>query len=129
MTLPTALRCIRKSAGVSQEVVARLLGVSWGSVSRWEKSNGRQPEPDRMARLDRLMYLMYHFDTFVSEDLVRYMETANLEFRGCRPKDMIQSAYSFGVLLEHCGIPGFYEPGWWKRLQVTDLKVQDEDKK
>lgn len=44
---PTFLKHVRDQLGLSQEDLARALGVSWASVNRWE--NG-QAKPSRLAR-------------------------------------------------------------------------------
>lgn len=37
MTLPEKIRKARKSLNLSQEALARKIGVSWVTISRWER--------------------------------------------------------------------------------------------
>lgn len=37
---PTAIKAVRRKHGISQEALARLLGVSFATVNRWENGKG-----------------------------------------------------------------------------------------
>jgi DNA-binding transcriptional regulator YiaG len=47
------IRALRLRLGLSQEKLAQLLGVSWGSVNRWEGERGF-PSPMAKEKLEAL---------------------------------------------------------------------------
>lgn len=50
MTLAELVRLLRSRLDVSQEQLARRIGVSWSTVSRWENGRGK-PSPLARERL------------------------------------------------------------------------------
>lgn len=54
LNLAKSLRRFRRLHGIKQNHLAEMLGVSQGSVSRWE-SGAHEPEPAALARLDHLV--------------------------------------------------------------------------
>jgi transcriptional regulator with XRE-family HTH domain len=48
------LRTLRLARGLTQEAVARIVGVTTSQVSKWEHPNGPVPQPRNLRRLARL---------------------------------------------------------------------------
>lgn len=51
--LPTLLRRLRRHLALSQEQLAKRLGVTWSTVNRWENGRGN-PSPLAREKLDAL---------------------------------------------------------------------------
>jgi len=47
MLLNMDIKAIREKMGLTQEEIAQKLGVSWGTVARWEAGKGK---PSKLAR-------------------------------------------------------------------------------
>ena len=93
------VKAIREKTGVSQEQLARLLGTSWVSVSRWERKVA-QPSSASATRLQRLRELLARIGRALpKEELPRFLQTAQPLLRGYRPIDLLDSEYSFRNLL------------------------------
>lgn len=98
-TLSQTLKTLRARHALSQEDVARLLGASWATVSRWERQTAK-PTPDAAARISRLAQLSERIgDAIPPERLVAFLSTPNPLLRGYAPIDMLGSPYSFEDLL------------------------------
>lgn len=94
-----SVKRLRARAKLSQEDLANLLGTSWASVSRWERSVAT-PGPETRARLERLRTLLDRVgDALAAEELPRFLQTPQPLLRGYRPVDLLQSGYSFEDLL------------------------------
>lgn len=94
-----SVKKLRTRAKLSQESLANLLGTSWASVSRWERSVAK-PGPDTQARLERLNQLVDRIGGAVTtEELPRFLQTPQPLLRGYRPADLLQSGYAFEDLL------------------------------
>ena len=48
------LRSLRIARGLTQEAVARIIGVTESQVSKWEHPSGPVPQPRNLKRLARL---------------------------------------------------------------------------
>lgn len=48
------LRTLRQARGLTQEAVARIVGVTASQVSKWEHPSGPVPQPRNLRRLARL---------------------------------------------------------------------------
>ena len=97
--LAKALKELRARHEISQEDVARLLGSSWATVSRWERQTAR-PTPDAVAKIGRLAELSRKMgDAIPPEKFVRFLSTPDSLLRGYAPIDMLGSPYSFEILL------------------------------
>jgi len=48
------LRSLRLARGLTQEAVARIVGVTASQVSKWEHPSGPVPQPRNLRRLARL---------------------------------------------------------------------------
>ena len=93
------LKELRARHALSQEDVARLLGSSWATVSRWERQTAR-PTPDAAARVTRLAELSKRIGDAIPRDrLIQFLATPNSLLRGYAPIDMLGSGYSFEDLL------------------------------
>jgi transcriptional regulator with XRE-family HTH domain len=53
-TDPSRLRTLRRARGLTQEAVARIVGVTASQVSKWEHPTGPVPQPRNLRRLARL---------------------------------------------------------------------------
>lgn len=96
---PVDIRALREQAALSQEQLARVLGTSWISVSRWERGIA-QPSAEAEARLKRLSELVGRIGTALPEaEVSRFLQTAQTLLRGYRPIDLLGSDYSFEDLL------------------------------
>jgi transcriptional regulator with XRE-family HTH domain len=91
---------LRKQARLSQEDLARVLGTSWVTVSRWERKSSR-PDAERSARLRRLKELIRRIGKAIpEEELVSFLTTPHRLLRGYRPADLLESDYSFQDLID-----------------------------
>jgi transcriptional regulator with XRE-family HTH domain len=89
------VRRLRERLGLTQEQSARLLGVTWTTVSRWERSQAR-PDARSLAKLERLAELVDLIgDAIRPEDVARFLTTPHPELRGHPPIELIENA--FGV--------------------------------
>jgi transcriptional regulator with XRE-family HTH domain len=86
---------LRARLGVTQEQYARLLGVAWATVSRWERGRAR-PDPKAAAKLNRLRELADLIgDAIRPEDLPKFLMTPHPELRGHLPADLLENEFSF----------------------------------
>ena len=86
---------LRARLGVTQEQYARLLGVAWATVSRWERGRAR-PDPKATAKLNRLRELADLIgDAIRPEDLPKFLLTPHPELRGHPPADLLENEFSF----------------------------------
>jgi len=93
------VKTLRSQVGFSQEQLARLVGASWVTVSRWERSLAK-PNPETQARLRRLSKLVQRVgNALPPDDLYRFLDTPHRLLRGHRPVDLLQNDYSFEDLL------------------------------
>jgi uncharacterized protein (DUF2384 family) len=84
---------------LSQEQLARVLGTSWISVSRWER-HITEPGAETEARLKRLSELVGRIGAALPEAEVRwFLQTPQPLLRGYRPIDLLGNDYSFEDLL------------------------------
>ena len=94
-----SVKQLRTRAKLSQEDLARLVGTSWASVSRWERSVAR-PNAKARARLQRLTELVQRIgDAVPTEALPDFLLTPHALLRGYRPVDLLDSGYSYQDLL------------------------------
>lgn len=86
---------MRARLGMTQEQIARLLGVAWATVSRWERGQAR-PEARAAAKLNRLQELVDIIaDAIRPEDLPKFLMTPHPELRGHSPADLLDNAFAF----------------------------------
>jgi transcriptional regulator with XRE-family HTH domain len=91
---------LRRQARLSQEDLARVLGTSWVTVSRWE-NKASKPDAERLARLKRLKELIRRTGKAIpEEEVVPFLTTPNPLLRGYRPADLLESDYSFQDLID-----------------------------
>jgi transcriptional regulator with XRE-family HTH domain len=96
---PVDIRALREKTALSQEQLARILGTSWISVSRWERRIS-QPSPETEARLKRLSELVGRIGVALPEaEVSTFLQTAQPLLRGYRPIDLLGNDYSFEDLL------------------------------
>jgi DNA-binding transcriptional regulator YiaG len=90
---------LRKRAHLSQEKLARLLGTSWVTISRWER-NVVVPGGEASERLERLSQLVDRIAGAIPADRIfEFLDTPNPQFRGHPPMELLTSDYSFQDLL------------------------------
>jgi len=100
LTTTPPVKETRHHFGLSQEQLARVLGTSWVSVSRWERGISNPP-PDADEKLHRLAELLRHLDGLISpSDLPKFLMTPNPAMQNFPPYDLLQSGYSFLKLIE-----------------------------
>ncbi len=101
--LPTKtvpIKEVREKYRLTQEQLAKVLGTSWVTISRWERGTGNTSE-DAEAKLHRMDSLLRHIDTLIApEDLARFLMTPNSAMDGFPPMDLLQSGYAFRKLVE-----------------------------
>ena len=94
------LKETRKSFGLSQEQLGRVLGASWISISRWERGISNPP-PEAEEKLRRLAELLEHLGGLIAPaDLPQFLLTPNAAMQNFPPYDLLQSGYSFQKLIE-----------------------------
>jgi DNA-binding transcriptional regulator YiaG len=90
---------LRRRAHLSQEKLARILGTSWVTISRWER-HVAVPSGDASERLDRLSRLIERIgDAIPADSIFDFLDTPNPLFRGHPPMELLTSDYSFQDLL------------------------------
>lgn len=96
---PVDIRALREKTAWSQEQLARMLGTSWISVSRWERQIAH-PSPETESRLRRLGELMDRIGSALPDaNVPEFLQTPQPLLRGYRPLDLLGSDYSFEDLL------------------------------
>lgn len=86
--LSVRIRNLRRSMGLNQAEFGRALGVSQGSVSRWEQ--GSMPEPPMLAKLAELM----------GTDVRTLLNADFSEVSASRPRLFVKGAVAAGVWRE-----------------------------
>ena len=93
------VRLLRTDNQMSQEELARLLGASWPSVSRWERGLAR-PTEDSVIRMERLMEVEKRIKPALREgSFKRFLFAPHPMLDNFPPADLLQSGYSFQRLL------------------------------
>jgi DNA-binding transcriptional regulator YiaG len=93
------IKDLRDRARLSQEKLARVLGTSWITVSRWERGIG-VPGGDAEVRLSRLSELLGRIGSAIpAERIYEFLDSPNSSFRGHRPMELLTSDYAFQDLL------------------------------
>ena len=94
------VKVLRHKAKLSQEDLAKVLGTSWVTVSRWER-HASQPDSEKLARLRRFNELIKRIGKAIPEDeLLNFLTTPHALLRGYRPADLLESEYSFEDLID-----------------------------
>lgn len=94
------IKRLRAKHDISQEELARLLGATWPTISRWERGVA-EPSPDGAERLRRLVELGRCIgDALPKGELARFLSTPTPALRGHEPRDLLGSAYAFEDLLD-----------------------------
>ncbi len=94
------IKRLRAKHDISQEELARLLGASWPTISRWERGVA-QPAADAENRLRRFVELGQRVgDALPKGELCRFLLTPSPLLRGYEPRDLLGSAYAFEDLLD-----------------------------
>jgi DNA-binding transcriptional regulator YiaG len=90
---------LREKIQLSQERLARLVGTSWVTISRWERKRGT-PSGEPEMRLGRLVELVSRIgNALPAGKIYDFLETPQAEFRGHRPVELLSSDYAFQDLL------------------------------
>jgi putative toxin-antitoxin system antitoxin component (TIGR02293 family) len=86
---------LRVRLGTTQEQFAHLLGVSWPSVSRWERGVAR-PDPITGEKLSHLAHVLKMLEgVIVQGDVRRWLERPHPGLRGHKPVDLLSNVYGF----------------------------------
>lgn len=92
---PLPVAWLRTRLGVTQEECARLLGVAWATVSRWERGRAL-PDPKIAAKLNRLRELVDLIGEAIRpEDLPKFLMTPHPDLRGHPPVDLLDNEFGF----------------------------------
>jgi len=84
---------------MSQEELARLVGASWPSVSRWERGQAR-PTEDSVIRMERLLEVEKRIKPALRDGAFkRFLFAPHPMLDNFPPADLLQSGYSFQRLL------------------------------
>lgn len=90
-SIGSTIESIRKTLGLSQEALARVIGVSVRTIVRWEKE-GDQPPPLEKERIDLLHELIEIAKDIMDEKAVESWFAKPKEFlSGQRPLDLLSS--------------------------------------
>lgn len=86
---------LRAQLGLTQEQYARVLGVAWATVSRWERGLAL---PDRktaikLTRLQELVDLIA--EAIRPEDVPKFLMASHQELRGHAPADLLDNEFGF----------------------------------
>lgn len=88
-----AIRRLRSRLGLTQEQYARLLGVTWTTVSRWERGQAK-PDAKGLAKLSRLQELLDLIgDAIRPEDVPRFLTAPHAELKGYPPVDLLENDF------------------------------------
>jgi transcriptional regulator with XRE-family HTH domain len=91
---------LRQHARLSQEELAKVLGTSWVTVSRWERKVV-EPNQEKAATLARFKELMKRIGKAIpAQGVVSFLTTPHPLLRGYAPADLLESDYSFEDLLD-----------------------------
>lgn len=89
------IRRLRTRLGLTQEQYARLLGVTWTTVSRWERGQAK-PDAKGLAKLSRLQELLDLIgDAIRPEDVPRFLTAPHPELKGYPPVDLLENGFGF----------------------------------
>lgn len=95
---PPPMRGIRARLGLTQEEFARLLGVAWATVSRWERGRAL-PDPKTAAKVHRLRELVELIGEAIRpEDLPKFFLSPHPDLRGHPPVDLLDNAFGFDAV-------------------------------
>lgn len=93
------VKALRKKAQVTQEELAKLLGTSWVTISRWERRVA-DPGSEMQGRIRRMSQLLDEIgDALPRGEFSNFMQTPQPLLRGHCPTELLQSDYSFEDLL------------------------------
>lgn len=94
------IKIIRKKIGFSQQKFSQLLGLSWITISRWER-NINKPLPKTFALLKRLAQLIdLIYKAIPREKIGLFLVTPHKLLYEYRPMDLLKNDYGFEVLQE-----------------------------
>lgn len=94
------IKIIRKKIGFSQQKFSQLLGLSWITISRWER-NINKPLPKTFALLKRLAQLIdLIYKAIPREKIGLFLVTPHKLLYECHPMDLLKNDYGFEVLQE-----------------------------
>jgi len=93
------IKTLRAKTQLSQEKLARLVGTSWVTISRWEREK-IVPGGEAETRLARLLELVTRVGKALpAHRIYDFLETPHPLFRGHRPVELLSSDYAFQDLL------------------------------
>ncbi len=99
-TQTAPVKHVRHEFGLTQEQLARILGTTWVTISRWERGIS-EPPPEAGEKLHRLEVLLKRLDRLIAKaDLPMFLLSPNPAMNNFPPSDLLQSGYAFQKLLE-----------------------------
>ena len=94
----TVVRGLRTRLDLTQEQYARVLGVTWTTVSRWERGQST-PDARALAKLNRLKELIDLVgDAIRREDLPRFLTSPHAELKGYPPVELLENDFGFDAV-------------------------------
>ena len=94
------IKTLRTTARWSQELLARLLGVSWTTISRWERGVAI-PSSETEERLERLAIVQDCIGEMMEPDtLADFLLTPHPMLRGHKPVDLLKNEYGLEALID-----------------------------
>lgn len=99
--IPKTLQSLRSSAGLSQEALARLLGVSFVSINRWERG-ASAPSPDQAARIRHLKHQLETGGTFPTPE----SKSGVFASHGARHRTAVLPLFEEPIEMELASHPG-----------------------
>lgn len=92
---PEEIRELREQLGLTQEQLANWLGVSWVSISRWERNQGRPAvrESRTLARLIELLHVVGK--RLTPEEMARFFGEPHEDLFHDRPVDVLATELGY----------------------------------
>lgn len=98
MRLDQRINTLRTRARWTQPQLARVLGVTPLTISRWERGK-TTPDREDIAKLKRLEDLVERLDGLMySDDLADFMDKPNERLRNHRPSQLLTNDYGYDAL-------------------------------
>jgi len=95
------LRQVREKGSFSQEQIARFLGVSCGTISRWERRRIKKVDPEMFKKLQRHSRLLDKVSSVLpAGGFEKFFFTRQAGLKGYAPIDLLGSDYGFDELLK-----------------------------
>lgn len=85
---------------ISQEEFARVIGVSWITIARWESKNVAATDDASVAKLKRLRKVVDELTDMIERDgIVPFLNERHPELLNCRPIDLLSFEDGFNRVM------------------------------